>query len=841
MLGRMMLQMIAIVCPVLTKLHDGSITTMTSNPDYRRWRIALCLSLVLFPLSLFAAGHDVSAVRYAPANLYIGPLRVAANGTRLLTVWAMSDEYPKPNLAYGAVASGAPSKPFLLPGVTNSPTRMTAWGEGFISLWWTQDHFDIVTLLANGDVQRVTHVPRIAEGPRFATDGRQLLVTDVHSISNKSIAYATLYDPDGTRLAQTVLPGPSVYYADVARAGNTYVVVTAGWAGEVNFYRFDDAGTLIAHRELQATPPPYAVRPPLIAVAGDATHTVVAWTRTESSAAFVTSISSNNDVGALQPLPIKTNTYSKICVLPTASGYLILWSEDRVVSGVRTTAAGQLIDGTAIPITPGYLHDGTASGDQFALITTPPDGSGAPPSMVTGTVLPDRITASVSPIVTSAAARQEQPVIASDGVDYVAAWLEHDGPDQIAMVGRVTRAGVPLDGPGIELPVPSKEIWNLSIARGAGGDALVVVSAEQLRAFRWSRTAGLIDKAPIIVESYGAYFGAAIAWNGVSYLVVWVDYDYKLAGRFIGSDGTAGAKFSIPMTLFKDERVEARSPAIAWDGQQFLISIPTAYGRPCTTTLCTSPAAEEIRLVRVSPTGSILDKTPYQLLRAVSARIATSGREFLLLSSDYYSFSTSIVHADASSLSVTAPVMTVQDARAADVTWDGTYYDVAWTGIGGFLRLWRIDRTGHVQQKVFVTGPDGTPSVTANDAGEVAIGLAEAAPPSNLPRARIYFDTELQPVPAALPTPTNATGHLIPRNEALLQWDGDAPGYLIEWMYKNVWYEQQHLPGNVHEATVYATPGFTTYRIRAYGPDGSSPDGAIVTVHSEPRTRPVRR
>jgi hypothetical protein len=804
-----------------------------------RVAIALLLTLVV-SFSAGAAGHDVSAVRYAPANLYIGPTRIATNGSRFLTVWSMYDEYPRPSLAYGAVTeslNGPLSAPFLLPGLTGSPSPLSPWGGGFIGLWWSGNSFDIVTLFGNGGVERASRVAQVSGPPRFATDGHQLLVADLRSTSSSGVAYASLYKPDGTRLAQTELPAPSVAYVDVARAGNSYVVVTAGWAGEVNFYRFDDAGRMIAERELQKKPPPYAVRAPLIAVAGDDTHAIVAWTTTESSAAYVTTVSNNNDVAALQPLPLK-NSYPKICIVPTASGYLILWGENFVVFGVRTNAAGQLLDQTAIPIAPGFLQEATSAGDQVALVTTPPDGSSAPLSMVTGTVLPDKVNVAISPIVTSAAARQEHPVLESDGVDYVAAWLERTGPNLIAMVGRVTRSGVPLDGPGIELTVPTKNLWNVSIARGAGGDALVVVSAEEMRAFRWSRTAGLVDKAPIILDPYGAYFGAAVAWNGVSYLVVWVDaYSSSLVGRFVGSDGRAGAKFSIPMTLNSGEQVEARSPAIAWDGRQFLISIPTAYIVPCTT-LCGPAPAEEVRLVRLSAAGVPLDKTPYRLLHVTSASLATSGREFLLLTSDYYSFSTSIVHGDAGVLSVSEPTMTVQDARASDVTWDGAYYDVAWTGVGDFLRLWRLDRGGHVQQKTFATGPSGTPSVVANDSGEVAIGIAEKALPSNLSRARIYFGSELQPVPN-LNAPTNLVSHF---NEfyAVLRWDGDAPGYVVDYFSNNQWYEVQQLPGDVHQATVFALPG-KMFRIRAYGPDGSSPDGPIVTVREEPRTRAVRR
>ncbi len=833
--------------PSLTKLSDGSNTAKTSSLNYLMRRIIFCLLLVLFPLSLVAAGHDVSAVRYAPANLGIGPTRIVANGGRLLTVWTMRDEYPKPNLAYGSMTGtphGTSSVPFLLPGLTGSPAPPSPWGAGFISLWWNRDSFDIVTLLANGAVARSARVAQVSGPPRFATNGRQLLVADVRSTSSSGPAYVALYDPDGTRLAQTQLPAPSVEYVDVARAGNSYVVVTAGPAGEVHFYRFDDAGTLIADRELQAKPPPYAGRTPLIAVAADGTQSVVAWTTTETSGAYVTSVSSNNEVGALQPLPLK-NAYPKICVVPTASGYLILWSENRAVSGVRTNAAGRLLDGTAIPIAAGYLQEATAAGDQFALITSPSDGSAVPLSRVTGTVTADGVTASVSPLDTSAAARQEQIVIASDGVDYVAAWIEHSGPDLIAMVGRVTRSGVPLDGPGIALPVPSKRIRNIAITRGAAGDALVVVSADEgTWAFRWSKTVGLLDTSPIILDRDGPdHYNPAVAWNGVRYLVVTARFYnlVRLAGWFVDSDGAAGAKFDIPMTIEGREPVGALNPAIAWDGRQFLISIPTGYNGPCPT-LCPPPAAYEIRLVRLSAAGAVLDKSPYRVLNAMSARLATSGREFLLISSDDYShsFSTAIVHGEAG-LSVSAPVMTVQDAGASDVTWDGAAYDVAWTGVGGFLRLWRLDRNGHVQQKLFVSGPDGTPSVVANDAGEVAVGISESAPPSNLSRARIYFGSELEPVPAVLPTPTNATGHLTTNNQAVLHWDGDAPGYLVERLRQpNVWSELQHLPANVHEATVFANPGYT-FRIRAYGPDGSSPDGAIVTVHSEPRTRAVGR
>jgi len=811
---------------------------------------ALLLALGVLPFSAGAAGHDVSAVRYTSTGVVSRPVRTAGNGNRFLTIWSL-DQAPRPTRAYSSVtetANGPSSLPFALPGVAGMPDAILPWGSGFISLWGNDDGFDIVTFLANGGVQRVSHVQRFAWPYRFATNGRQLLVVDKYETSNSSTVYASLYEPDGRLLSRTPLPSNFPTNFDVARAGNTYVVVTGGLYGDVHFFRLDDAGTIIAEKELQGVPPPYAMRQPVVAIAGDAEHAIVAWTPTETSAAYTASISSNNDVAVLQQLPIKSAYTAGISIVPIPSGDLILWTDNNAVSGVRTNATGQLIDDRAIPIASGYLESAAAGGDQFAVITTPPDGSSAPRSMTVGTVSAQGVRTFSSPLVMPAAARQERPVVASDGVDYVSAWLEHDGDSVIAKVGRVSRAGVPLDGPGITLPAPTKSVLNVSIARGAGGDALVVVTAaEGTWAFRWSRSVGLIDTAPIRLD-YGTYSGSALAWNGVSYLVVWADaYSGGLAGRFVGSDGTTGAKFDIPMTLFKDERIYASYPAIAWDGRQFLISIPTAYEMPCSS-LCLAPVPEEIRLVRLSAGGSPLDKTPYRLLKAFSTRVATSGSEFLVLAGNNDGFSAFVVHASQSGLSVSEPVLPTVPSLVFDVTWDGSYYDVPWQGAGDWLRLWRLDRSGSLTQKLFTpVSPSSfsstlsrAPSVTANDAGEVAITISEDAPPSNLPRARIYFGAELESVQPVLTAPTNAVSHPLSPPYAIVTWDGNAPGFIIEKFYPpSSWFESQLLPGDVHQATVYAYVG-DTIRIRAYGPDGSTPDGAITTIRNEPRTRTVR-
>jgi hypothetical protein len=185
--------------------------------------------------------------------------------------------------------------------------------------------------------------------------------------------------------------------------------------------------------------------------------------------------------------------------------------------------------------------------------------------------------------------------------------------------------------------------------------------------------------------------------------------------------------------------------------------------------------------------------------------------------------------------------MTIVDGGDFDVTWDGAYYDVAWFGGGGWLHIWRFDRSGNVVQKLFTAvSASYAPSVTANDSGEVALGIAEEAPPAGVSRARIYFGSEFDSVQPVLTAPRNAVSHLY-GSYAAVTWEGNAPGFLVEkFSLPSTWTVLERLPGDVHHSTVYTKVG-DVIRIRAIGPDGSSPDGAITTIHSDPRARTVRR
>ena len=88
---------------------------------------------LLFPLSLFAAGHDVSAVRYSPNDSFVAGPSIAFSGSRFLTFWAMSSHI------YGALSDPAsdtiPTAFPAVPFANTSLLRLTAAGSGYLAIW----------------------------------------------------------------------------------------------------------------------------------------------------------------------------------------------------------------------------------------------------------------------------------------------------------------------------------------------------------------------------------------------------------------------------------------------------------------------------------------------------------------------------------------------------------------------------------------------------------------------------------------------------------------------------------------------------------------------------------
>src|SRR5258705_8300182 len=104
-------------------------------------RALVLLSLVLFSFPLLA-GRDVSAVRYAPSDLFEQQPSIASNGNHFLTLWAVSYLHLYGSLSDASDNSNSPAFP-VAPYANTFGARVIGTGNGYVALWTERDSVPI--------------------------------------------------------------------------------------------------------------------------------------------------------------------------------------------------------------------------------------------------------------------------------------------------------------------------------------------------------------------------------------------------------------------------------------------------------------------------------------------------------------------------------------------------------------------------------------------------------------------------------------------------------------------------------------------------------------------------
>jgi hypothetical protein len=190
----------------------------------------------------------------------------------------------------------------------------------------------------------------------------------------------------------------------------------------------------------------------------------------------------------------------------------------------------------------------------------------------------------------------------------------------------------------------------------------------------------------------------------------------------------------------------------------------------------------------------------------------------------------------------------------SDVVWNGSAYIVGWrypqsSKDAGWLGASRISQSGVPLASLF-TPSDGppdlaaeppVPSIAANDGADAAFVISETAPPSYVPRARLYLMSEMATMPATPPAPRNVISDF-GGGMTLIQWQSDgADGFLLEQSvdFGETWFPIA-VTGDVRSTTFhYPVPG-NLIRVSAFGPGGLSA-GTITSIGSPQRRRAERR
>ncbi len=809
------------------------------------------LVLLLIPLPLFAAGRDVSTVRFAPSDAYVSDPSIAFNGNHFLTIWSMAG-------IYGALSDSSsdatpPAFP-ILPLGNPRALQLTAAGSGYLAIWTGENGPSFGLLTSDGLLAGSAHldVPNLDE-PRLAFNGSHILIVDLSFISPAGIK-ASLYDLNGALVRRFPLPISVTDSYAVTVSGGDFSVVTAGQSG-INEWRVGNDGSILSTIEIE--PPSGKSRLP-VAVAAKGALVALAWIDPSTDGLSTASIRADGGLTRTELPDAGAPPLSHVAILPVGAGFVVVWNvlpsppDDTALFALRINDGGALLDTQPVRLGTGNFLTAASSANsiEIALSTKTSSLARLAVTVDAAGITPREATPMmVTPVFQPAA------VVTGNGAGFTAAWTEQSEGFHAAVAGRVGHDGEPLDGSGILLgsQIKPDEPFQSSPAIAHSASEALVVWNEPAGIFsaRLTPFGALLDKPALHITSQ-LPDRVSVAWSGSRYFIVWTDRR-QLFGAFVGSDGIKTIPKAFGSQVPASTLISA--PGVAWDGKRFIVTFNevTVDGVFCGD--CGPPIPHRVRVLRVSADGDAIDATPIVIPGVhYGAHVASSGAESLIALDGPSGISTVIVRDEGGVLQVDpeVPVFHWFDNRwfgniSSDVTWDGSAYDVAWrfspnwSGMG-WLAASRVNQSGLPFGSLSTAvGPADSaqywgPSVAANDAGEIALVIPEMAPPSYISRARLYLMTELTPMPGAPPAPSNVIS-LITGNTALIEWQSVAgvDGYLIEESrdFGQTWFPAEILAPDIQSATIYTSLGYE-FRVSAYGPGGLSQ--ATIAEH-QPRRR----
>jgi hypothetical protein len=824
--------------------------------DHNQMRMLRYFILLLIPLSLFAAGHDISAIRYAPSDSVVDSPSVAFNGSHFLTLWPMASHL------YGALAdplsvTAAPAY-LILPFANPSAVQVTAAGSGYRAVWNQGAAPYLATLTSEGLLQHSVRLDATRlTAPRIASNGQITLVIDrTGNFTPPATIVASLYSLSGALVNRFTLPGSGGDSYDVtAAADGGFAVVTAGTSG-VNEWRVANDGTIVS--SLQIDPPLVNQPARWVGVASKGGRIAIAWMQLQPPTVSLAVVQANKSVRRVALPNGDVSLAPGLAILPIDTGFVVVWNtrpeppESKAVFALRVDDDGNALGDRPVRLCEGMFLAAAASHDTIDLILL--TNTVYPAALITrvdssGFTPREPMPAALTPV------RQLQPMLTANGAGFTAAWIEQSAGAGRVAAGHVSPNGEPLDGTGIALD--QNPASSVAISHASSEALIVWIANAKLLAARLSPSGELLDPTPILITQQFPD-RAVVAWNGTRYFVVWTDTG-RVFGAFVGSDGVA----TNPKPLTTQTTPEAYVSAldVTWDGRQFIVVFgEAAPGALLSCVGCVKPTPDHVRVMRVSSAGDAIDTTPIRIPgQHVRAHVASSGSESIIALDGDVVTSTMIVRDGGGLLQLGAevPLFRWINSVSSDVAWNGSAYTVGWQYWNpsspegpSWLAAMRVSRSGLPFEPLVTTvGPQDLgidsrawgPSVAANDAGDIALVVSEVTPPSYISRARCYLVTDLAPMPPPPTAPQNVISYF-GGHAARIDWQSDeAMGFLIEWSldFGVTWRFYGTAPGNIRSTSVFASVG-NLFRVSAFGPGGISA-GTITSIGSQQRRHSARQ
>ena len=466
--------------------------------------------------------------------------------------------------------------------------------------------------------------------------------------------------------------------------------------------------------------------------------------------------------------------------------------------------------------------------------------------------------------------RQVAPVLASDGVGFLAVWSDQTAESTNLAAMRLDQNGSPLDAAQIELGAgdgpfndPSGSTGGTYACQVAFGRSIYLViwqRGTELVMRRLDRSGNLLDSQPVVlanVRQRASIFiiprfvlsNQSVTWTGSSFFATWGEGSGSpLRGVTVSESGVVSPVLDLG----------TGAPHLTWDGTRFLQA--TNELSPLICDHCSSLGGLSLR--RIAADGTLIDKTPLFVPVSGTSRVATSGRELVIASDvvksvegrNEYSIEVRTVRADGPVLQVSAPTTVFQWTlpTVSGIVWNGTQYALTWKyGMGTvqFVGLQHLSRDlGSTDMLYTEETPDmyDPASLATDAAGQEIVAISEIATLGSVARIRTFAPSEMKLTPAAPPT-TLITSALGTSQSTVVTWQVSPAailsGFIIEASYSpgNSASTIAVLPPDARTATVwgsgYVGPQSLYVRMRTFNAGGISEPSASVHVVLPMRNR----
>ena len=796
---------------------------------------ALSLLALFLSTICLAAGHEVTTPILGPSPLEASSPVVASNGETFVTVWVRQGQL------FGSIADRTGQRTnqsdiSIMPIAPSSSFQLTAVGRDYVLYWADAAGSHLAELAANAHPTKMTAliaIPRL-ERVSMASDGSEILIVgSTGNVFPPARVVAYLINRDGA-----LMRGPIdiAGFANVrARwSGNEFLIASAEPTGVLLWRVTHDQSTrqqISSASGLFTDPMPVSA-----AAASSGNETVVIWSESADSVTPFHTVWSAviGDDGHIVRQQISSSTAG------TAN---IIWNGEAYVATIASSVFR--LGRNAMELEPP-----TDTGRNLSQIASIGDvvyavgNNGFDPN-ATVTVLHTSSTIhdmrleflSITP------ASQQEPAIASDGVDFVTTFREQTATTTAVIAAPVARFAVT----SVDQPVRIAETTAYVESAIAHGNSVYLVTwadATGVYARRITNQGALLDTEPMRIAANQYPQPLAIAWNGNAFLVAWIGTGGVVAAT-VSEDGQAS-----PVHRIAPEG--SMEPRIAWNGRVFLV----IYGvqQPCYFECI--PQRLATYGVRVAADGTPIDTNPAAIdlppnsysVGAANARVASNGSDFLVALDKPAGAAVVNVKTNGASISVGQPKSIFKWFYFVlnDIAWDGHDYVLASRYSISPTKTWMslthvspagetLSRGVTATTKMIDAAP---PAIASNSLGDSAVVIAEPIGDPAVPRVRAYFDRDFPPAPALPAPPTNVTASGTPLNFTMTWNVGpDAEAVVIETTF-GAYSSIEVVPPSVHSHT-FSNSSITSVVLRTVNAAGES-EAVGALLQTPPRRRVTR-